>query len=303
MAWGPILAAMAVGAAVASIVGWRVNLHNLEEQIQDKRVALKKLTVSGGIPPTQEVMDYLASRRTALEQRYGHLVQAATAPPLADAARVDPQLYFQEQLHEVQRILERLAAARGIPAPEQLGFPKELPPSDTVPRLLVQLSLMRELAELILEQGIPSLSSLKVEDPETVSDEEDAGAFLIRLPVRVRFTGSLPHVLKVLGAIHRANPLIDARMLRILPTSLQSGSLPAAPSTQPNPPASTGQGRGNGVTRAGTKTPDSNQLEVEFLLARYLIVTEASEPDSAETTGMASAVSKARQVTVKPERP
>ena len=241
--WGPVIGAMVAGAALAGIMGWRLNVQGLEHRIGEKRSALKKLTLSGGIPPNQEVMDYLTSREASLQARYQEWLRRVTTLPPAEAASADPQLYFQEQFHEVQRTLERLAAARTMNVPEQLGFPKELPPSDTVPRLLVQLSLIRELAELIFEQGITSLASFKIEDPEPVPEEGGEGAFLVRLPVRVRLTGSLPQLIKILGAIERVSPLIDLRAIQVV-----SGTAPES-------------------------------LDVDLLLARYLAM--AQEPPEA----------------------
>ena len=158
-------------------------------------------------------MAYLRSR-PAWDRRYRHWLQLVAAP-VAEAASTDPQLYFQEQLHDVQRTLERLATARSVAAPEALGFPKELPPSDTVARLLVQLALIREVASLVLERGVVGLASLRVEDPEPVHGSEEASVFLTRLPVRVRLTCTLAQLMKVLGAMHQVSPLIDVRSVRI----------------------------------------------------------------------------------------
>lgn len=254
IAWPPLLAATVAGAALAGVIGWRLSLQSLDAQIRAKRAALKKLALSGGIPPTQEVMDHLTAHQLSLDRRYQHWLKAVTAPPLADAAQADPQLYFQEHLHEVQRTLDRLSAARGVPVPEQLGFPKELPPSDTVPRLLAQLSLIEEVTTLLFEQDVPVVSSLKVEDPEPVPDRQDGSAFLLRLPIRVRLSASLPHVMKALGALQRARPLIDVRALRVRP-------------------ASTG----------GSGGASAERLEAELVLARYLVVEEAAEPARAES--------------------
>ena len=285
IAWGPVLGALVVGASIAGVFGWRLNLRSLDDQIRAKQKAVKKLTITGGVSPNEDVMAYLASRQASLEQRYQSWLQLVSAPPLAEAAQADPQLYFQERFHEVQRTLERLSTARGIAVPEQLGFPKELPPTDTVPRLLVQLSLIQELSELMLEQGVTVLSSLKVEDPEPVVDAggEDADAFLTRLPVRVRLTGSLSSVMKTLASIHHAKPLIDVRSLHIAPASAE------------------GQAAG----------PDA--LEAELLLARYLVLSSsaaaadakllpaAKEQGPAGTTGKKSPSTKARRQQ-KPEK-
>ena len=249
VAWVPVIGALTIGAALTGVLAWRLNLQSIERQVTAKRGALKKLVLSGNIPPNQEVMDYLTSRQTSLDARYESWVKTVDAAPLTAAAAVaDPQLYFQEQFHEVQRTLERLSAARGIAVPEQLGFPKEIPPSDTVPRLLGQLALIQQSAQLILDQGVTVLSSLKVEDPEMVSEEGGEATLLVRLPVRVRLAGSLPQLMKILGAIERARPFIDLREIRLV----------------------------NGATE--------ESLDAELLLARYLVMAAAQDAVPAEET-------------------
>jgi hypothetical protein len=226
------MVAMVLGAGAAGLAAWRMNLQGLESQVKDKRSLLKKLVLSGGIPPNEEVMAYLQGRQSALAERYQQRVKQVAAPPLAEAAKADPQLYFQQQVHDVQRTLERLATARDIPVPAQLGFPKELPPSDTVPRLLVQLSLMQDVAALVFEQGLTGLSSLKVEDPESVPEEGGEATFLIRLPVRLRLTATLPELMKVLAALERVDPLIDVRSIRAQ-TAASGGADTVEPATGP----------------------------------------------------------------------
>ena len=163
-------------------------------------------------------------------------------PPITEVSGSDPQLFFQERLHEVQRTLERLAAARGLATPEQLGFPKELPPTDTVPRLLVQLALIEDAAKVVLSQQITLLTSFKVQDPETVAEADSEQIFLLRLPVRVRLQGSLPAVMQVLGALQHARPIIDLQGVQLTTAS---------------------------------ENPD--ELEVELVLSRYLIPEGARE--------------------------
>lgn len=249
IAWAPVMSAMLAGAALAGILAWRLNLQGLEAEISGRRAALKKLTLSGNIPPNQDVMEHLNVRQRALEDRYGHWVEAVSVPPPPAAAAADPQLYFQEQFHQAQRMVERAAAARAMAAPEWLGFPKEIPPADTVPRLLAQLSLIHEAGALLLEQGVAALSSLKVEDPESVPEEKGEGAFLSRLPVRVRLSCSLAQFAKILAAIERARPRIDVRAVHIVAVEAQES------------------------------------LDVELVLARYLIANAPASEALPATNG------------------
>ena len=254
----PLVGAMVAGAALTGVLAWRLNLQTIESEIQDKRSGLKKLVLSGRIPPNEQVMEYLTARQGSLERRYQQAVAFATPPPLGETASADPQLHFQEQFHEVQRTLERLATARSMSVPELLGFPKELPPSDTVPRLLAQVSLIQETAPLVFESGVASLSAFKIEDPATVSGEGEEDPFLLRLPVRVRMTTTLPQLMKVLAALQRVNPLIDVLALRVV-----SGVAP-------------------------------EDLEVELLLSRYLVTAALPEAGLADTADKTAPVGRTK---------
>lgn len=284
---GPMVAAMVAGAAVAAGVFWRLNLSAIDSQIAAKTGALKKLVLSGKLPPNEEVMAYLTARQASLDRRYQQWLERIASAPVAEAASADPQLYFQEQFHEVQRTLERLATARAMAVPEQLGFPKELPPSDTVPRLLIQLSLIKEAAALIFEQGVSVLTSFKIDDPQPVPQPEGREPFLTRLPVRVRFNASLPQLMKVLGAIQRATPLIDVLAIR------------AAPAAAPQPVA---------ASTAGTTGTATDTLEVELLLSRYLVTAETPGPpgddeEAAEVPRAKPGSSKRPAKSSKPAKP
>ena len=259
MALGPMAGALLVGAALTSIVVWRINLNSLDRAVTVKRSAVKKLVLSGGIPPTQEVMDYLTARQQALEQRYGRWLDALAAPPAAEAAQADPQLYFQQQVHDLQRTMDRLAAARNISPPTPLGLPKELPPADTVPRFLAQLQLAQQTVELVFDQDVSALTSFKIEDPEPIVAEEGSDNFLLALPVRIRFTGTLDHVMKVLGALERERPLIDVRSLRL-------------------------------ATAA-----DPAQLDAEMVVARYAVTAASATPADQDTKSPAKKKSTKRR--------
>jgi len=270
----PLLSALVAGGTVVGLVVWRLHMNTLDARIHTERAALKKLLFSGKIPPNEEVARYLIVRPIAIQDRYRYWLDRVAIPAVAEAASADPQLYFQEQFHEVERTLERLAAARSTAVPEQLGFPKDLPPSDTVPRLLVQLSLIQEAATLIFEQGITALSSLKVEDPQPVAPAEGRASFLVRLPVRVRMRATLPQLMKVLAAIQRISPLVDVQTLRVSTATSSEGpeAQPTAqPATAPISPTRPAQ------ASAPTDSSQRDTLDVELVLARYL-VTAQPEP-------------------------
>ncbi|MBI3322935.1 MAG: hypothetical protein HYZ95_00545, partial [Candidatus Omnitrophica bacterium] len=195
---------------------WRMRLEAIDRALEGKRAALKTLHLSGRLPPNREVVEYLKGRSAALEAQYQTGVSQATVSAALRQGQHDPQLYFQQRVHEVQRTLERLSAARGMKTPEQLGLPKELPPVDVVPRLLLQLELIQDASDLVVAQGISQLVSVKVEDPETVAAPgEDRESFLMRLPVRLRLNCSLETLVKVLGVLDRAKPMVGLQALRL----------------------------------------------------------------------------------------
>lgn len=213
-----------LGLAAAGFFSWRVQVQALDQEIARKRSALKTLHLGGRLPPNREAVAYLTSRGTTLDQQYHKALRLIAILPSVDGAHADPQLYFQQRVHEVQRTLERLATARGMSTPTQLGFPKDVPPAAAVPRLLLQLELIEAAAELILAQEITQLASVKVEDPQPITAQaEGADTFLMRLPVRLRLACSLETLTKVLGVLDRAKPMMDVQVLRL--KSMEAGAL------------------------------------------------------------------------------
>lgn len=210
-----VVAGGLLALGVFATVVWSVRMQSLAREIERRRTSLKSLHVGGELPPNQEVVAYLQSRTAALETQYESAV-VVMAPPQGQG-QGDPQLFFQQRLHEIQRTLDRLATARGIAAPALLGFPKELPPPDAVPRFLTQVGVIEDTAKLILSvQGMSHIESFKVEDPQAVvatgqAEEE----FLTSLPVAVRLTGSLDALTKTLALLDRARPFLDLQALRV----------------------------------------------------------------------------------------
>ena len=145
-----------------------------------------------------------------------------------------------------------------------MGLPKELPPTDTVPRFLSQLQLAQQAVELVFAQDVSAVTSFKVEDPEPIPAEEGSGTFLLALPVRVRFTGTLDQTMKVLGALDRVRPLIDVRSLKLAPAA------------------------------------ETAQLDAELLLARYTVMAVTAKPVDSET--QSSAAKKPKRRTGKPRK-
>lgn len=250
----------AVGGAFAL---WRLRLQTVDRAIATKQAALKNLHVSSPrpqgrdepLPPSPEVVDYLNQRTASLEETYqAALSRMAPALELGES-QSDTQLLFQERSHAVQRTLERLATARNMTAPTQLGFPKDLPPPEAVPRFLVQVSLIEQAAELLMATpGVTQVESFKVEDPQAVMPSEgEEDVFLASLPVRIRMTCPLEVLTKVLGTLDRAAPLVDLQGLRMTATSNEGGE-------------------------------EAKDLAVELVVARYMVTAPklpaASEDES-----------------------
>jgi len=231
---GGIVALVGVGG-----LGWWIQVRQLEHQIVAKRNGLKKLHVGERVPPNQAVVDYFTQRTAALTQRYEEALKRLTVGSTTSLVQEhgDPQLYFQQRLHEARGVLERTAKARGLEPPTLLGLPKELPPPDAVPRFLAQVGLMQEAGERMMAlNGITQVVSLKVEDPqdlEAIQKHEEP--FLMRLPVRVRVQGSIEALATLMALWTRATPIVEVRELQV------------------------------------RTTPASQTLELECVLAQYLV--------------------------------
>ncbi|MBI3323745.1 MAG: hypothetical protein HYZ92_00505 [Candidatus Omnitrophica bacterium] len=277
---------LAVGAGAA----WTIAIQHLNGRIDETKTALKRLHLAGRIPPNESVMDYLQVRTDALTAQYQRMLQIVAPLPEASIGEANPQLHFQERVHEVQRTLERLVAARGMDVPLQLGFPKELPPADTVPQLLIQLKLIEDAAELIIPQPISKMASVKLEDPQAVARSTDTDPFLTRLPVRLRVTCTLETLTKLLGLLDRMQPLTEFQAVRLRSLAADA-SAPSSSGTEAGKPVGLAERASHGAeadadTSASSvpvveteQGPGPDELEVELVLARYLAFsTEIDEP-------------------------
>lgn len=277
----PVILAILATAAFALIAAWQWQLRAMDSRAEEYAASLKKLLLTQQLPPTDAVKSYLEDRHKALEAGFQKKLKQTTVRLPDSAASANPQLFFQERLHDVQREIERLVSARKMTVPEQLGFPKELPPSDTVPRLLAQLDLIEEASILLVEQKVANIISFKVEDPETVAVAEGVPAFLTRVPVRVRFSGKLPHLVKVLNALSRAQPLIDVRVIRVT-----TAPPPAAPAVQTTAGAAAVTTPASSPPSAALPAvaPTADTLDMEMVLVRYLADMKAAADTHDEDT-------------------
>jgi hypothetical protein len=247
---------LACGGGAAA---WAMRMGSLAEQIQAKRKALKTMHLAGRVPPNQQVMDYLASRGSALEGRYREALALMTVSPAGLEGRSDPQLYFQQRVHEVQNALARLASARDLAAPLVLGLPKDLPPPDVAPRFLIQLAMVQEVAEVIIPiPQISELASFKVEDPQPVAAAEERDAFLTRLPIRVRGRATLKGVATLLAMLDRIKPVVDVVSLRL-----------SAPKAAAEPAAAAA----GGAAEPAAEAAPVDVLEFDCVAVRYLVTT------------------------------
>ena len=256
--WNGVLA---VGALV-TFVFWHAAIQEMDRQIARKRSALKGLYVIGRLPPNQEVTEYLAGRTATLEAQYRDAVSLAGAPPAGLADVADPQLFFQQRVHEVQRLLERLAAGRETPVPAQLGFPKELPPADAVPRFLTQLALIESLGDRTMSlPGVSQVTSFKLEDPQPLPAlEEGDESFITLLPIRIKLTCTLDALAKLLGLLDQERPLMQMHGLRV-----------------------------------GAPEPNA-ALEVEFVLARASVDAALPESQTAEPNTASTSKNKKKEI-------
>ena len=264
------VSALLVGVGIGV---WVWQMQTLDQAIAKKRGGLKSFYIGERLPPNRQVTDYFTDRLHAIETQYRIALSLITMNPTVstDEVRPNPQLFFQERVHEVSRTLERLAAARGIPPATQLGLPKELPPAEAVPRFLIQIGLIEELAEMLMTvPGVLQIESFKIEDPqgvEPLGDEQDS--FLTRLSVRVRLGCTLEAIPLVLNVIDRARPLVDLQSLVVTPSRPEAKldvksdtKAEAKPETKTEPVSVSGA--------AATAKAKLDALDVELVVAHYL---------------------------------
>ena len=114
--------------------------------------------------PSPRVITELKRDKERLESQYEEVVKnlnfAQRVPLPKNIGKLN--LYFEEQIENVQKELKVLEERTGIKIPDRLGFEQERPQSrEELSALVSQLDSARKLASLVVEAGVSDLSVLR----------------------------------------------------------------------------------------------------------------------------------------------
>ena len=205
---------IAIGVVLVIFVGvihlfWRESTQVLNSQLKQRLARAQSQMVQGTLAPSPETYAFLHRRTQQLGEQYDHLL-AVLDPPgrVSTEDAQDLGLYFREQLHTLEKQLERKAAAKGMAVTSEFGFPEDLPSPERVPLLLRQLALVDAAASTFITEGALAIDLLRAMDPKPVEDPRTHEAFLWELPVVVRAHCATPTLVKFLYRMQQAGPLV-----------------------------------------------------------------------------------------------
>lgn len=205
---------------------WRESTQVLDAQLTQKLGRARAQMVGGALMPSPETYAFLHRRTQQLEEQYERLL-AVLDPPgrVRTEGAQDAGLYFREQLHTLEKQLERQAAARNVAVTSQFGFPEDLPARERVPLLLRQLALMETAASTLITEGAQAIELLRAVDPVPVEDPATREPFLWELPVAVRLRCGTPTLVKFLYRLQQAAPLVAIPEISLKETQPEGGGL------------------------------------------------------------------------------
>ncbi len=188
---------------------WNESTQVLDAQLRQKVGRIQAQLLPGALVPSPETYAFLHRRTQQLQEQYDRLVK--TLDPsgrVSTEGAQDPGLYFREQLHTLEKRLERAAAAKSITVTSTFGFSEDLPSKERVPLLLRQLALVDAAATSLVTEGAASIDLLRVLEPRTVADPQSHEPFLWELPLVVRARCRTPALVKFLYHMQQATPLV-----------------------------------------------------------------------------------------------
>ena len=205
---------IALGAVLVAFVlvihfFWNESTQVLDAQLHQKVTRMRAQLLQGGIVPSPETYAFLYRRTQQLQEQYDRLLKTLDPPGQFNTEGAqDPGLYFREQLHTLEKRLEREATAKGIAVTSTFGFSDDLPSKERVPLLLRQLALVEVAATSLITEGAASIDLVRVLEPRTVADPRTHEPFLWELPLVVRARCRTPTLVKFLYHMQQATPLV-----------------------------------------------------------------------------------------------
>ncbi len=213
--WIGILAILVVFVAAIRLF-WHESTHVLDAQLKQKLTRAKAQMIDDTLVPAPETYAFLHRRAQQLDDQYQQLLRVLDPPGrVSTEGAQDAGLFFREQLHTLQKRLEREAATKGIAVTTTFGFPEDLPAPERVPLLLRQLDLVDTVTSTFITEGASTIGLLRVLDPAPMEDPKTREPFLWQLPLVVRARCRTASLVKSLYRLQQASPLVTVADINV----------------------------------------------------------------------------------------
>ena len=270
-----VIGAMVLLFVAAIRLFWRESTQVLDAELKQKLHRAQAQMIDGTLPPSPETYAFLHRRSQQLREQYERLQRLVDPPGRASTEGAqDAGLYFREQVHTLQKRLERETAAKGVPITTNFGFPDDLPSSERVPLLLRQLALVDTATTTFVAEGASAIELLRAMDPVPLEDPKTREPFLWQLPLVVRARCRTATLVKSLYRLQQAAPFVtvaDVNFKEAQPVEdglqvelllVTYAGIDAAPAVEAQPAPSDDNGRAAGqarrsASRRGRVTPVS----------------------------------------------
>jgi hypothetical protein len=122
---------------------------------------------------------------------------------------------FKVALFEVRERLRQKAAEQGIRSSFELGIDEKVLSNEDARKRMLQLRAVERLVDLALDLKIPRIEQVEPLEPAKHRVAETGDVYMEEYPVRITFSGTLPHCYELLRAVLRPERVFVFRRLRI----------------------------------------------------------------------------------------
>jgi Tfp pilus assembly protein PilO len=188
-------------ALVLGIMGFGFNLirktqqdlKKMEDEIKKKYEEVKKYETTKEEAPSPALIDKLNTESGLLVAQFNSLLSKfSTTYPRIPEFKVFPNVEYKEFLLEIDEQLHKKAKKNNVTIPTTFGFSETgFPSADQIPLFSLQLTVIKNMLDLLIDSGVSIVNSIVPGTPSTV-------AFYKVLPLDVSLTGNSVEIVRFL---------------------------------------------------------------------------------------------------------
>lgn len=184
-------------------------------------------------PPSEVLLEYYRDKKEKISEHYKSFYTLLVSPWNKMPRSVSEPLKFKEKLFKSQSKIIKKAKGKGLVIGEgglYLGFDRyetEIPQSNDIPDLMVELQAMEELTSLMMQSQILTLERVRILEPQNKTLSNEKQPFVRIFPIQLGLEANFESFITFLNLCGKSDFIFVLSDMRIYRSQSESKTIKA----------------------------------------------------------------------------